>query len=57
MFTEEIRNGGEQKMSRLSFLYDMDLSHRAVSVYIYILPTEPIKITSAFRQSRLLQEN
>ena len=23
-------------MSRLSFLYDMDLSHRAVSVYIYL---------------------
>ena len=36
MFTEEIRNGGDQKVSRLSFLYDMDLSHRAVSVYIYL---------------------
>ena len=23
-------------MSRLSFIYDMDLSHRAVSVYIYL---------------------
>ena len=23
-------------MSRLSFLYDMDLSHRAVAVYIYL---------------------
>ena len=36
MFTEKIRNRGESKVSRLSFLYDMDLSHRAVSVYIYL---------------------
>lgn len=43
-------------MSRLDFLYRMDLPHRAVSVYIYLY-AEPTKTVNAGLQFRQSQKN